>query len=109
LRLVKKAYDTLVFSANTLGQELPMNKPMGSSKDLLLRDLDCAVIENLHLKRRENNLKPFDSVRGVFIEGKELYPGAGFHDKNHIQLCIRNPNCIKGYFLPRSEIRWPAA
>ncbi|HYE54151.1 MAG TPA: hypothetical protein VD996_04880 [Chitinophagaceae bacterium] len=26
----------------------------------------------------------------------------GFHEKNHIQLCIRNPNCIKGYFLPRT-------
>lgn len=43
----------------------------------------------------------YDSVRGVFWEGKELYPGAGFADKNHIQLCVRNPNCIKGFFLPR--------
>lgn len=43
----------------------------------------------------------FDSVRGVFFEGTELYPGAGFREKDHIQICIRNPNCIKGYFLPR--------
>jgi hypothetical protein len=68
-----------------------------------------AVIENLHPERDERGQKPFDSVRGVFVEGNELYPGAGFNDKNHIQICIRNPNCIKGYFLPRSEIRWPAA
>src|SRR5580658_10415439 len=30
-------------------------------------------------------LKPFDSVRSLFVEGEELYPGAGFHEKNHIQ------------------------
>ncbi len=67
---------------------------------------DCAVIEYLHLKRIERGLKLFDSVCGVFIEEQELYPGAGFHDKNHIQICIRNPNCIKGFFLPRNEVKW---
>ena len=46
----------------------------------------------------------FDSIRGVFFEGDELYPGAGFKEKDHIQICIRNPNCIKGYFLPRELI-----
>ena len=46
-------------------------------------------------------MSPFDSVRGVFWEGKELYKNAGFREKDHIQICIRNPNCIKGYFLPR--------
>ena len=106
LRRVKSSYDTLVFSAETLGQELPVNKPTKNSKDLLIRELDCAVIEHLHFKRAESGLKSFDSVRGVFVEGEELYPGAGFHDKNHIQICIRNPNCIKGFFIPRKEIVW---
>lgn len=73
----------------------------------MLRELDCAVIENLHDERVMLNLKPFDSVRGVFVEGKELYPGAGFNEKNHIQICIRNPNCIKGFFNPVHEVTWP--
>ncbi len=107
LRLVRDAYRTLSFSASTLEQELPINKRPKNTQDLLLRELDCAVIESLHFERREGQLKPFDSVRGVFIEGEELYPGAGFHDKNHIQICIRNPNCIKGFFLPRKEMKWP--
>jgi hypothetical protein len=63
-------------------------------------------MEYLHLERIGGGLNPFDSVRGVFIEGQPLYPGAGFHDKNHIQICIRNPNCIKGLFLPRDEAKW---
>ena len=37
----------------------------------------------------------------IFWEGKPLYPNAGFAEKNHIQICVCNPNCIKGYFLPR--------
>lgn len=45
--------------------------------------------------------RAYDSVRGVFWEGKPLYPNAGFAEKNHIQICVCNPNCIKGYFLPR--------
>src|SRR5690606_4350330 len=53
-----------------------------------------------HQVRREESLREFDSVRGVFWEGAELYPNAGFREKDHIQLCIRNPNCIKGYFYP---------
>jgi hypothetical protein len=48
--------------------------------------------------------KIFDSSRGVFTEGGPAFPGAGIQSKNHIQICIRNPNCIKGFFLPRKEI-----
>jgi len=45
---------------------------------------------------------PVDSVRGVFVEGEEVYPGAGFREKTHVQLCIRNLDCIKGVFrVPR--------
>lgn len=72
-----------------------------------LHTLDCLVIENLHRKRQSLRQPPFESVRNAFTEGRELYPGAGFQDKNHIQLCIRNPNCIKAFFIPRLEIDWP--
>jgi len=102
IKLVQESYKTLVESCRTLGLEIPVNKGVQGSKDLLLRNLDCAVIENLHLQRAQNKLKQFDSVRGAFIEGKPLYENAGFHEKNHIQICICNPNCIKGFFIPRS-------
>lgn len=63
---------------------------------MLLRDLDCFMIEKLHDFRRVENLRPFDSVKAMFSEGNTLYPNAGFREKNHIQICIRNPNYIKG-------------
>ncbi len=83
--------------------ELPMlrNRSTGTSEDMLLRKLDCAVIESLHGYYEEKGLQPFDSVRGVFWEGGDLYPGAGMKEKNHIQICIRNIDCIKGFFIPR--------
>jgi hypothetical protein len=54
-----------------LGTSLPENKKgRGSeSQDLLLRFLDCAVIQAVHEFNREMGNKPYDSVRGVFFEG----------------------------------------
>lgn len=107
LRLVKLSYESLAAAAETSGKELPKNKFVYGSNDRLLRELDCAVIENIHSIQKQSGVTPFDSVRGVFVEGGELYDGAGFHEKNHIQICIRNPNCIKGFFIPRSLTEWP--
>ena len=103
LQFIKQGHEILSMSYNASGWELPQNKTIGSTGDLLLRELDCAVIETIHQVRKRNKLRPFDSVRGVFWEGEELYPNAGFREKDHIQICMRNPNCIKGYFLPRTE------
>lgn len=64
------------------------------------RDLDCAVIETLHQLREAQGLAPFDTVRGFFVEGRELYPGAGFRELDHIQVCVRTPSRILGYFHP---------
>ncbi len=81
--------------------ELPQNTPIGKSTDLLIRKLDCAVVQTALTYNKKANAHPYDSVKGVFWEGQELYPNAGFREKNHIQICVCNPNCIKGYFLPR--------
>jgi hypothetical protein len=94
---LKKTYELMKIS----GYELPVNEYRDDSGYFLKRNLDCAVIETLHSLKKRKVERPFDSVRGVFVEGNELYPSAGFREKNHIQICIRNPNCIKGYFHPQ--------
>ena len=99
LQFLQLSYETLKETFQINGDVLPVNTPgKGGGNDLLLRYLDCAVIEFAH---EINNKRSFDSIRGLFIEGEDLYPNAGFKTKNHIQICVRNPNCIKGYFLPR--------
>ena len=100
LQLLKTAgYRALLSTSNI--SDFPENKSIGGIGDLLLRELDCAVIEALHTLIEDSHQPPFDSIRGVFSEGEELYPNAGFREKDHIQICVRNPNCIKGFFLPR--------
>jgi hypothetical protein len=103
LSLLRLAYEILVETYQKSGFVIPQNTSGGSNSDLLKRELDCAVIETLHLSREENDLTPFDSVKAVFWEGNDLYPNAGFKEKNHIQICIRNRNCIKGLFIPLVE------
>lgn len=78
--------------------------------DLLLRDLDCAVINHLHKIRANTSppLPPYDTVRGVFLEGDRIYADSGFFEKTHIQICVRNAACIKGVFRVPAEHLAPA-
>jgi hypothetical protein len=85
------------------GVELPRNSSLGPGKDLLLRKLDCAVINTVHQMRQSKRLPAFDTVRSAFIEGRPLYDGSAFSDRNHIQICVRNARCIKGYFRPLKD------
>ena len=102
LEIVREGYNILRSTTTISGAELPRNKLRSPSGDLLLRYLDCAVIETVHASIQERTEPAYDSVRGAFWEGGELYPDAGFKEKNHVQICVRNPNCIKGFFLPRT-------
>lgn len=100
LQLVQSAYTYLHQSFQNRSQPMPENK---GGNDRLFRHLDCAVILALHNLREDQDMQKFDTVRAAFIEGEPLYPNAGFHEKNHIQICLRNPDLIKGYFLPRVD------
>lgn len=115
--LLSKYYDQMKKDFLETGKELPQNKNFSKddNKDLIIRELDCAVIEYLHEKIEENilanekrklktDVKRFDTVRGIFTEGGPAFEGAGIQKKNHIQVCIRNLNCIKGFFIPRYNI-----
>lgn len=106
LELVRKAYEALKELSEKEGNPMPKDqRSIKTGEDLLIRKLDCAVIETLHAMNDEFGFDPYDSVRGVFWEGEDLYPDAGFKEKNHIQICVRNIACIKGYFRPLVEMK----
>ena len=97
---VRAAHRSLSELAAAAGRTLPKNAPNG-----LLRHLDCAVIQTLHRIRRDRDDQLLDSVKGVFIEGAPIYQGSGFHEKTHIHVAIRNPDCIKGVFrVPEAQL-----
>jgi hypothetical protein len=118
--MIAEYYKAMSAEFILIGNELPKNKdiPGDFNKDIVIRELDCAVIEYLHQKISENInknkhlsennlLHHFDTVRGVFTEGGPAFDGAGIQLKSHIQICIRNLNCIQGFFIPRQESRFP--
>ncbi len=102
---LKRYYKLLKSDLEKVKLDMPENKnhPRSKGNDRVLRYLDCAVIEYMHNLIENSGQRQFDSIRAAFIEGDQIYPGAGFNEKTHIQICIRNPNCIKGYFIPRSK------
>jgi hypothetical protein len=107
LRLVKETYEVhKLVQEYSEGRPLPENeKGFSGDEDLVKRHLDCAVINLLHEVRErssEKEVTPFDSVRGIFVEGPELYPGAKIMSCTHTQICVRDPKkSVIGYFLPR--------
>jgi hypothetical protein len=102
LQIVRAGYDEFQRANALAGAKLPVNEPAhGDDIDLVKRHLDCAVVNFVHLLREREHLDSFDTVRGVFTEGGELYPGAKIMAKTHVQVCVRNPKkSIKGYFRP---------
>lgn len=110
--LLTDAYGSLREINRKAGTKMPKNKdPRAVNKgDKLLRFRDCAVIRHVHevIEDEELNdpdgehyIAPFDTVRGLFVEGARAYPGGGFFSKTHTQIAVRNPCSIRGVFLPR--------
>ena len=100
IEALRQAYIAFELDMKSQGKPLPRNE---GGDDLLRRNLDCAVVNYLHQTREKARLRVFDSVRGVFVEGREIYADSGFREKTHIQICARNPACIKGVFRVRGQ------
>lgn len=101
--ILKRGYLILTKLCAVTGINLPENRRTNPLGDILVRNLDCAVIEQVHNYNRALKLPEYDSVRGVFWEGNAPYPGSCFKEQTHVQICVRNPNCIKGVFRPRER------
>ena len=93
---VEDAYRVYIAVCKAAGREPEQN--IGAK-----RNLDCSVIEMVHRITNLSKLKPYDTVRAMYIEGDPLYENAGFYNKSHIQICVRNMNCIKAFFDPRDK------
>jgi hypothetical protein len=97
IKQIKFAHSFLVKYCDANGVSMPQNSKQESGV-LLKRDLDCAVIETLHNLRGALDLQPYDTVYGVFEDGGSLFEGSGFREKTHVQIAVRNTECILGYF-----------
>jgi hypothetical protein len=105
LRTVKASYDYLKMMNELLETPMPVNESgFKGDEDLIKRYLDCAVINNAHALREEEQLEPFATVRAPFTEGNELFTGSKIQSKTHIQICVREPARIRGVFRIKEKL-----
>jgi hypothetical protein len=97
LALVRAAHDAYM----NLCKKSGLTPAVNAGDSMKARYLDQAVFETLHKLRDGDKEMPFDTVRAFFVEGDSLYPNSGLRAMDHIQVCVRNPGSIVGYFLPR--------
>ena len=102
---VKVAYDGFMALTQKTGSPTPKNIDPATdpSGDKTLRRLDCAVMNYLFeiletAGESDPNSQPYQTVRALFPEGNKLYTDAGFLEKTHIQICVREPEQILGVF-----------
>ena len=63
-------------------------------------DLDCAVV-NTSCEYFAGIGRAFDTVRGAFPEGDPVFADSKILTMTHVQICVRNPEVVVAYFLPR--------
>lgn len=97
------AYQAFAAGLEATGTSVPANRPASDTDtDVIYRALDNAVFTWLH-KARESQKPPlssFQAVRAAFHQGEKVAPTSGFHVSTHIQISLRDNNCIVGWFLP---------
>jgi hypothetical protein len=93
--LLSRSYEILAGDYRAKKLELPAN----TGRDLKNRKLDCLVINNL----TETIAPDIQTVRGAFEEGDEAFRGAALRRETHIQVAVRDPECILGVFRPTDE------
>jgi len=99
LAILTEAFQGLTTLSNMGEQPMPHNRGKN-------RALDCAVINFVHQSNKENGIIAYDSVRCAFAEGDPAFPGSQITERLHIQLCVRNSELIKGYFLPKPPVQF---
>ena len=77
----------------TGGKDLPSNSKF-------CHDLDCNVI-NATCEYLAGQGRAFDTVRGAFPEGDPVFADSKILTMTHVQICVRNPEVVVAYFLPR--------
>lgn len=98
---LREAYNYLKDAHSKLNSDMPVNERILNGVPIN-RFLDCFVIETVDFLRRVKKLPRYDTVKGMFEDGQPVFPGAAVKDKTHIQMAVRNHNC-----LSKPTIVWP--
>jgi hypothetical protein len=106
-RLLSRWYVEFRRFVRRKGTRMPRNRdgPGAGRGDKVLRFRDCAVIDYTVNGVAETERVKYQTVRGVFLEGKPAFPGSKIALKSHIQIAVRDPACIIKFFRPDADQR----
>ncbi len=101
-RLLGKWYAKFRGFVRQNGFQMPQNRDAAGSRrgDKVLRYRDCALIDYTLSSVAEAERITYQTVRGVFLEGKPAFPGSKIALKSHIQIAVKDRDCIVGFFRP---------
>jgi len=107
-RLLGKWYAEFRRFVRQMGVAMPENRDAVGSRhgDRVLRYRDRAVVDYTLSSLAASEEVRYQTVRGVFLEGRPAFPGSKIALKSHIQIAVRDPACIVQIFQPKpSEYR----
>ena len=94
-------FPTFIADLESRGEPIPQNAKPRPDGTKLLHALDRAVIEFAIRVAEKAEGRTFDTVRGAFWEGGPAFPASEISRRSHIQIAVRNPDCVLGYFKPK--------
>ncbi|MGH8159221.1 MAG: hypothetical protein ACREPQ_13960 [Rhodanobacter sp.] len=99
------AHDDLVAK----GTKIKVNKPADPEDvEMLLRPMDRQILNHVHAMREADGAPAYNAVRSHFPQGASLLETSGFRADTHIQIALRHPECVVGFFRVReAEIDIP--
>lgn len=98
---LRELYPVFCDFLQSQNQPIPENKGIaGDQRDLVLRFRDCAMLNwAIPLLEQDRGVR-VQTVRCLFTEGSAAFEGSGIREKSHVQIAVRDPECILGYFRP---------
>ena len=88
---LRAVHTELLNSFRDLGLTPPMNNKGANRLDRMIVDRFSQVYQ-----ARDNR---FDTVRGCFQEGQPIFAGSRLYSHNHVQIAVRNMDCIQTLHL----------
>ncbi|WP_395742218.1 hypothetical protein [Prosthecobacter sp.] len=89
-----------MFSEFTALLEAAGDVPPANDPARKLHRFDCAFLNWAIPTIERGSGVRFQTVRGAFVEGEPLYPTAQIFMHSHIQIAVRDPDAIVGFFHP---------
>jgi hypothetical protein len=99
--LLGRSYEYIVNMYHNLGRDLPKNE----GKNFKLRKLDRLVIDTLTQLTDPTSSVPYQTVRCPFEKGEQAYEGGMIKTQSHVQIAVRDRNCILSPVYPVARQR----